>query len=54
MKATIYEMHMSMLGLKNLKQVRDEKLKSTYGTKHEQHEKMKGTRHFMYKSTYDK
>lgn len=44
MKTTRYEIHMSMLGLKHLMQVRDEDQKSTYGVRHEQHEKMQGTR----------
>ena len=51
MKASRNEMHMSMLGLKKLKQVRDEDQKSMYGTRREQHEKIQGTRLMWYKST---
>ena len=51
MKVKRHEMCMGMLGLKYLKQVRDEEKKSTYGTRHEQHEKTQGTRHVRYKST---
>ena len=42
---------MKMTSLKHLKQVRDEEQKSTYGTKHEQHEKTQGKRQVRYKST---
>ena len=51
MKAKRHEMHMSMLSLKHLKQVRDEEQKSMYGRRHKQVEKTRGTRHVMLKST---
>ena len=51
MKATILEMHLSMIGFKDQKQMRGEKQKSTFITRHEQHESTQGTRHVKYKST---
>ena len=51
MKATKYEMHMNMLALKHLKQVKNEEQKNTDGTIHKQHKKTQGTRHVRYKST---
>ena len=51
MKATKYEMHMNMLALKHLKQVKDEEQKNTDGTIHKQHKKTQGTRQVRYKST---
>ena len=45
MKATRHKMHMSMLGLKHLKQGRDEEHKRTWGMRHEQYENMQGARH---------
>ena len=53
MKATRHKIHMNMLGLNHLKQVKGEEQKSTYDTRHEQHEKKQGTRHMGYKSKYD-
>ena len=51
MKPTRHGMHMIMLSLKHLKQVSDEEQKSTYGMRHEQHEKTQDKRHVRYKST---
>ena len=60
MKAKRHDMYMSMLGLKHLEQVRDEKQKSTYNTRHEQLERTQDTtreiqqyvRHVRHESTY--
>ena len=45
MKAMIHGMRMSMVDLKQQKQVRDEKRKSRYGKGHEQPEKTQVTKH---------
>ena len=50
MKATRHEMHMNIVGLKYLEQVRDEEQKSAYDTRYEQHEKTQGTGYVRYKS----
>ena len=51
MKATGHDMHMIMLDLKHLKQIRDDLQKSMYGTRNKQHEEPQGRKHVSYKST---
>ena len=51
MKATRHEMHKSMLGLRNLKHVRDEEHKCKQGTTHEQPENTQGTGDVRYART---
>ena len=45
MKVTRHEMHKSMLGLKNLKQMRDEEHQSTSSSRHKLPKNMRDTRH---------